>query len=679
MNSMTRMTAALSFAALMCLSPNISRADDDKSDKPQNGFLNKLVDAAKKNAREAEKNESLDGKSEGSSKDDSSTKSKSKKGDKKTAKADDKGTSLSELVKSSDTKSKAMKGKQALVLTLSGNIEERGEDMVLFGKQPESLKKYVDTLRRARLDDDVQKVVLRIGPNTLGMATAQELREAIAELQKRNKKVTAVLEDDGQASYLVATAADELVMPPSADLMLHGVSADSYFLRNLLSKLGVTVQIIHIGQYKSYGETFTQDDFTTPARQNMNEIVDSIYGQVTGMIADSRHITREQADAAINAGPIPADKAKELKLIDRVAYADEVLDGLKKDWDLVESDDYKESGSSSSSDISLLSLLSMMNKSDSDDSDSKFPKVAVLYAVGAISLGSNGGAGIGSDSEIASEDFIETLDKIKDDDKVKAVILRVNSPGGSAFASDLIWKKIEEVKKKKPVVASMGDVAASGGYYISMGANKIVAQPGTVTGSIGVVGGKPNLKGLYEKLGVSKTSISKGRYASLFSETSDFSAEEASAIQGMMKHTYDDFVNKAAKGRNKTYDNIHEVAQGRVWTGEEAKKVGLVDELGGLDTAVVATKGLIGLKPDDKVRLVAYPKQQTLVDVLQKAFGSSTTTVRTGGSSPALDALLGTMPLPHGLTNVMKQAVQIGAMFNQESVLTVMPVNLQIH
>lgn len=607
-------------------------------------------------------------------------KADSKTEDKKAADKDTKpDAKLTEIIKSSDTKSKAIKGKKVLVLPISGNIEERGSDMVLFGDQPESLKRYVDTMRRARLDDSIKSVVLRIGPNSLGVATAQELREAIAELQKRNKPVTAIIEDDSQASYLVAAAASEVVMPPSADLMLHGVSADSFFLRNLLSKVGVRVQVLHEGQYKSYGETFTNDDFTTPARQNMDEIVNDAFDQIKTMIAESRKISPEQAEAAINTGPINADKAKELRLIDKVAYADEIIAALKKDdLEILDSDDYKTPGSSSksSSDVSLFSLLSMMQSSDSsDDSSSDLPHVAVLYAVGPITLGSDGGAGIGADSEIASQDFIETLDKIKNDDKIKAVILRVNSPGGSAFASDLIWKKIEELKKEKPVVASMGDVAASGGYYIAMGANRIVAQPGTITGSIGVVGGKPNLQGLYDKIGVNKTTISKGRYANLFSESTDFSPEEAASVQQMMKNTYDDFVNKAATGRKQTYDKLHEVAQGRVWMGARAKEVGLVDELGGLDKAILETKTLIKLKPDDKIRLIAYPKEQTLVDLLQKTF-SSTSTVRSPdlGMSLFLDSL----PLPAATNGVIRQAFAIGKMFNQERVLTVMPFALKL-
>ncbi len=272
MNQLFRITAATVLAMALALPAGAETPDkSDEKDKTES-FLSKLAEVADEAAKETIEKNADDTESTGSEKANEGKKSASKKADKsdasdkkKTAKGKDKdkNTSITELVKSSDSKTKAIKGSKVLVMPISGSIEERGDEMVLFGEQPESLKRYIDTLRRARLDDSIKQVVLRIGPNDLGMATGQELREAIDELQKRKKTVTAILEDDSQASYLTAIAADEVVMPPSAELMLHGVSADSYFLKNLLSKLGVKVQIIHVGQYKSYGETFTQDDFTS--------------------------------------------------------------------------------------------------------------------------------------------------------------------------------------------------------------------------------------------------------------------------------------------------------------------------------------------------------------------------------------------------------------------------------
>jgi len=317
------------------------------------------------------------------------------------------------------------------------------------------------------------------------------------------------------------------------------------------------------------------------------------------------------------------------------------------------------------------------NSSEDSDTGSKYPKVAVLYAVGPIVLGGSESGGLSNDEQIASNEIIASLDEIKKDSKIKAVILRVNSPGGSAFASDLIWRKMEELKREKPVIATMSDVAASGGYYISMGATKIIAEPGTLTGSIGVVGGKPNLSGLYEKAGVRKTTIAKGDYAQLYSETSSFNDKERAVIERMMKRTYDDFVTKAAVGRKSTYDKVHEVAQGRVWTGVRAKEVGLVDELGGMGKAISETKSLLGLKNDDRISLVSYPKELSLFDYLQKAMGSGAT-ARVQTQSLLSSLVSGWDLFPVGLRNALTTALTVSTMFKHEQVLAVMPALPQI-
>jgi len=596
----------------------------------------------------------------------------------------DLSSTVSAEIKAADAKKEGSAGDKVLLVSITGELRERGDHVVLFGQQTKSLKSYLDLLRRVREDKAYKAVIVRLSSAQLGVAMAQELRLGIEELRAKGKEVIAVIEDDSQASYMVALAANKVVLPPSGDLMLHGVKADSYFLRQLLQKIGVSVQIVHVGQYKSYGETFTNDDYTTPARQNMSEIVDDMYDQLVSVIAKDRKLTREQAEAAVNRGPVSAAMAAETGLVDRVAYTEEVLsDYTTKGSEVVLMDDYTKESSTKSDDLSLFSIFSMMKKnssssSSSSDSSSKLPQVAVLYAVGSIVLGSDEGVGLGSDEQIASEDIIETLEEIAADDKVKGVILRINSPGGSAFASDLIWKKIEEVKKKKPIVASMSDVAASGGYYIAMGASKIIAEPGTLTGSIGVVGGKPNLRGLYDKVGVTKTSISKGDYAHLFSETSDFSEKERELIENMMKTTYNEFITKAAQGRKMSVEELNEVAQGRVWTGARAHKVGLVDELGGMSTAIREMKALLGIKNDDKVALVAYPKDVSLFEMLSKALGGNVT-ARVSASAAWEPFVASRTALPPGLARAFDAAMNVSRMFQRERVLAIMPFVPQIN
>ena len=257
------------------------------------------------------------------------------------------------------------------------------------------------------------------------------------------------------------------------------------------------------------------------------------------------------------------------------------------------------------------------------------------------------------------------LDEVQKDRKIKAVLLRVDSPGGSAFASDLIWRKLQELRKVKPVVASMGDVAASGGYYIAMGANRLIASEGTITGSIGVLGGKMNLSGGFGKIGVTKATVSKGRFAALFSETSGFTPEERSLVEGMMRSTYDEFVSKAAQGRRMTREKLSELAEGKVWIGSRARKVGLVDECGGMGLAIQEVKKLIGLRQDDKIALVTYPKEKTFLDMLQRALGSSIT------AQTALEEFTG--PLPRSVRSLIGPAKALVRLLERERVVTMMP------
>lgn len=585
----------------------------------------------------------------------------------------EKGSTTATDKPETDTKTSDSRAAKAVLVTVAGELLERGSSLAFLRTSMKSLKDYVDTLRRARQDKDVQVIVLRLSPVSMGLGTALELRDAVGEARAAGKRVVALLEDGSQSAYLVASAADEVVMPPTGVLMLTGVSADAYFLKSLLGKIGATAHIVHMGQYKAAGETLTEDDFTTPARENLEEVVDDAYRVFTDKIAASRGIESSQVVALMDRGPLLAAEAREAGLVDRVAYADEVTTDLAgQGLKIVEEEDSASGSRERLEDISLFSLLTGVGRpaAPSAARPSRLPQVAVVYAVGPIVPGSSSSL-LGSEEEIAADDFLTMLEEIRTDDKIRAVILRVNSPGGSAFASDLIWRKIAELRRVKPVVASMSDTAASGGYYIAMGATKIVAHPGTVTGSIGVVGGKLDLSGTYEKIGVRKSTISRGRYANLFSETGGFAPHERELVERLMKQTYDDFVAKAAEGRQMTTETMENLAQGKVWLGARAKQVGLVDELGGLPKAIEATKLLMGLTPDDKVELVAYPKDMTLMDVLQKAFGGGATVGL--GPRPSLSAVL-----PAAVRPLAAQAVAVLHLLQREQVLAVSPVLLDL-
>lgn len=581
-------------------------------------------------------------------------------------------SSISEEIRKADSKPESSARNVALLFDITGEMRERGDTLIGLARRQKSLKDYLDLMRKACDDKDVRTVVVRLSATELGLAKAQELRGAISEFRNRGKKTIAIFDDDSQPAYLVACACDEVVMPPSGDLMLTGVAADAYFLRGLLTKLGVEAQVLSVGKYKSFGEMFTEDDYTTPARENMSEIVEDVYSQLVEVIATSRKMTPNQAEAIVNSGPRSPTEALQSRLIDRIAYADDVYESLEKEgFTLADGSDYFKRGRVKLEDVNLFSLLSLINKpSLTDDKTVKYPQVAVVYAVGSIVLGSGSGIGLADDEEIASNDFIETLDEIATDKKIKAVILRVDSPGGSAFASDLIWKKIDALKRIKPVVATMGDVAASGGYYIAMAANKVIAHEGTITGSIGVVGGKINLGGGYNKLGISKSTVSRGAFANLYSETTNFSPDERKLVETMMRRTYDDFVAKAAESRKMKREDIDRIAQGRIWTGRLAKKEGLVDEIGGLARAVTETKNLLGLKKDDRVSLVTYPKELTVFDLLQKAFGGAASIRLSAGV--VAEASVAEV-LPPDTARVLSFARKVARLFIRERILAVMP------
>ena len=576
-------------------------------------------------------------------------------------------TTISKLVAESDTKAAAPADKVALLVHLTGTMRERGATFSVLSTKSDSLKDCLDTLRRARQDPAVKTVVLHISALEVGLATAQEIRDAVAELRASSRRVIAILDDDSQPSYLIAASAEEIVMPPSGDLMLLGAKIDAYFLKPLLSKLGVKADILAMGKYKSAGEALNEDDFTSASRENMEEIVGDVFGILVQTVADSRKLSRPQVEALVDKGMLSATEAREAKLVDRVAYSDDVLRDLKTQGMRLEESAKYFKDARAGEEGGLLGLLSAISArgSDSKAHKSKLPQVAVLYAVGPITLGESGSV-LGNDEEVSSEDFIETLADIQNDDKIKAVILRINSPGGSAFASDLIWQKLGEVRRRKPVIASMGDTAASGGYYIAMGATRVVAHSGTLTGSIGVVGGKLDLSGGLKKIGLNKSTVAKGKFAELFSETGGFTAPQRELVLRTMKRTYDDFVAKAAEGRRKPVADIEKVAQGRVWMGGRAKDAGLVDELGGFPVAIREAKLLIGLTADDKIELVPYPKELSMVELLQKLMGSN-------AQVRVLPAMMEGLGLPMALAPVVEHAAAVSRMLGREHVLAVMP------
>ena len=475
----------------------------------------------------------------------------------------------------------------------------------LFGGSDQSLSNLVLQFKKAKVDNRIKMVLLDINMSGAGWGKSEEIRDAIADFRSSGKPVYAYMEFGMNKEYYIASACDKIYLAPPGELFINGLAADVMFFRGSLDKLGVYPDIFQIGKYKSVGDTFTRKDMSDAHREFMNSLLDDLFNRYVAAIASGRNITADNVRAIIDEAPYGAAKAKEVGLIDGAEYRDDLEKQIKaslgyKDSDalrLVKSSDYSEVGAESLG----------LNKGEN---------IAVIYATGDIGSGQSDNSPSGSQS-IGSDTLSKAINDARDDKTIKAIVIRVDSPGGSGLASDIIWHAVEAAKQKKPVVISMGDVAASGGYYISASASKIIAQPSTITGSIGVVAGKPVMRGFYDWLGISNEYIMRGKNAGMFRETEKFSDSERAKFEDWIKTTYyTDFVPKVAKGRNKDAAFVDSVGQGRVWTGYQGKERGLVDEFGGLDRAVEVAKELANIPKDKGVHRVILPYPRTFLQQL---------------------------------------------------------------
>jgi protease IV len=494
-----------------------------------------------------------------------------------------------------------------LVLKVGGSLAEVAPaDVVSYvrGVKTPTVRSITDNLRKAKTDPRVRAVLLKpTGFESPFWGKVQEIRDAVIDFRKSGKPVYAYLEYGGDREYFLATAADKVFLMPSAPLDLAGVATYELFLRGTLDKIGAYPDFHHIGAYKTAINTFTEKGFTAAHREMDESLNRDLYEQIVRAIADSRKKNEADVRALIDDGPFLPENALRAGLIDDVAYEDQVDEKLRAGADLrhLDADDYAR--------VSTTSLG--LNRG---------PRVAVIYAAGAITGGKSGydplnGAVAGADT------LIEYIRQARRDRSVRAIVLRVDSPGGSASASDAIWRELMITKSERadrPLVVSMSDLAASGGYYIAMPAQVIVAEPSTLTGSIGIFGGKIVTGGVYQKLGAKIDSSSIGRNAELDSPARPFNASETKKIEEQLQAFYDQFVEKVADSRHSTPEKIDAIAQGRVWTGRQAKANGLVDDLGGLDRAIAIAKQRA--KIDGDVEIVVYPPRRSFYELFSEQF-----------------------------------------------------------
>ena len=505
-------------------------------------------------------------------------------------------------------------------LSIKGPLAEVRSTFV-FSPSIKTLRSVTKQIDRIRKDDEVAGVLLKIEGLGIGWAKLQELRDKIIQLRSGGIEVISYLESGGNAEYLLACATDRIVLMPAGMVGLTGLRAEVMFYRGLLDKLEVKADMYSVGKYKSAIEPFMRDNMSEAQKEAMNAILDDLYAQQIEMIANGRdEIDAGLAANLIDQGPFTAEEAYQAKLVDAIQYYDELVESIEEraeeKAEVVSEYDKKSTETPELTGFAgFMKLFSMLSSSKKPTSGEGKPKVALIYATGPIM--SDAPTSPFTTGQVITPDVMaKALREARENNDIQAVIMRVDSPGGSAVASDAIWREVLLTQQEKPFVVSMSDVAGSGGYYIAMAAGTIVAEPGTITGSIGVLGGKLNLKGLYNKIGLTKEVITRGQNANLYSDYGDFTPTERERLQKLLETIYQDFVQKAAEGRDKTESEIHELAQGRIWTGKQAKEIGLVDELGGLDTALTIAKKQIELDPTDEVDIIILPKPKTFLETL---------------------------------------------------------------
>lgn len=503
-----------------------------------------------------------------------------------------------------------------LSISLDGSFEENPAPTfksAFSGSTTPSFPAIIRAIDRAGNEPNLKTVFVRIAATDLGWARARELREALLRLRTKGKKLIAFLEDSGNMEYYIASCADEVVALPEAILEIHGLSAEVMFLKGAFDKFGVEAQFVAMGKYKNAPNQYTEKKFTAAHREQMESLIGGLYDEYISAVAKSRKKTEDEVEAMISAGPYDGASALDAGLVDKLEYPEEALDAAGETHRHL--GDFRDKGGAF---------------------DTR-PKVALIFVDGEIMSGESQEGGIGSGAVAGSDTIAEALRNAADDESIKAVVLRVNSPGGSGSASDVIAREVENTVAEKPVIVSMGDYAASGGYYVSAPASAIVADPTTITGSIGVFFGKFVLKGLFDKLGITNDYVDYGKGGSFSSVSRRWTIEDQAKVEGLASRFYDRFLSLVAENRHMDVEKVHEIAQGRVWTGAEAKKVGLVDELGGFDKALAVAKDKAKIAASQDVAVVLFPAPKSAFDrFFEETSGWDDMTVRARMSPEAL-------------------------------------------
>ena len=491
-----------------------------------------------------------------------------------------------------------------LVVDVRGSVAEeapRGFWEEVTGGRVKVMSDFLEAIDRAARDSRINGLVLRVGGGGMNMAKLQELRGKIREFNQSGKFSAVFLESATNRSYYLASACGSVTLVPQSILGIRGMMAESTFLRGTLDKLGVEADLYHAGDYKSASNLLTEKGYTKEHRESVEALLRDWYGEFLQGIAEGRELEVSRVASLVEQAPYTSREALEAGLVDEVAYRDQFDEKIKE----------LNQGSENRASVGRY-----LARTDAEGDS----KIAVLYASGTIMTGESSEDPV-LGTVLGSSTLSEQLKWVREDESFKAAILRVDSPGGSAVASEIIRREVELTQKEMPVIVSMSDVAASGGYWIAMGADRIVAQPGTVTGSIGVITGKLNLKGLYDKLGMSKDYVALTENATIEWAFQNYTRRQRVVVRRIMQEYYDAFKAGVSKGRKLSLEEVEKIAQGRVWTGERAARLGLVDELGGMDVALRWAKQLADIPEAERVRLVHVTTRKTMIEKLWDALG----------------------------------------------------------
>lgn len=496
-----------------------------------------------------------------------------------------------------------------VTLHLSGGLEEQSPDdpgARFFQGDPLTVREVVAGLERAAGDDRVQGVVFRLAGGGMGFGQLQEIRDAVLAFRESGKAAVVFADTFGEfgpgnGGYYLATAFDEIAMQPSGDLGITGLSARTQFFRGTLDKLGIVPRLDGREEYKTFKNTFTETEYTEPHRESLETVMGSLFGQMVGAAAEARGIPETDVRDLMDRAPLSAEAARDAGLLDRLAYWDQVQEALR------------ERLGETPRGVNLASYLRRAGDPYGDEG----PELALIVAEGGIQRGRSGYNPLTGEAVMGAETMAEAIRSAADDKDVRGILLRVNSPGGSYIGSDTIWREVVRAESLgKPVVVSMADVAGSGGYFISMAAHRIVAQPGTITGSIGIFAGKLITREFWNRLGVTFDELHTSENGDFWSPLKDYDREQWRQFQVWLDRAYDDFTGKVARGRNLSPERVREIAKGRIWTGEDALALGLVDALGGYPRALALLREAAGIEPGAPVQLRPFPRPRSLLSAL---------------------------------------------------------------